>query len=487
MTSQVAPYPVLVRPDAESASDFEARIIGAKHGGIREYAKAVHNIEIEPYQEAWELTLDEQDRTIIVCPPDTYKTTTVRMWIEQQIGRNPNIRVLWLQNAGEQAQKNVMGVQRTIDSNNIYRAAFGVEADPDAQWTKSVLYVKREYTGIEPTLMGCGLNGPYQGLHFDVIVIDDPTNQEDVRSPTAMELQVSKLRGVIVDRLVEGGRIVGILTRWGENDLVPTFADMGFTIIEMPIAGEYPWGPTLSPRRFSPERVEAIRRDKGDMMFALTFMCSTSAAGGNRIKRDHIAYWDASTIPTRPLSFYVAVDPAASLKTSADYTAIATVGVDPTQTFPKIYVVDMFAKRMEGPDLEFEIARRCNRINGLRKVGLETTGFQLTLFQNLKRRYKLPLTEIPYRTKESARRRKAALDKDKVSRADYLDSLFTSGRLFLPRGLPLVDGVSLETELCLVPYGRHDDRMDALAMACVLAEGGRPPFARRVRSIYGAY
>ena len=473
--------PVLVRPEAPP-SEFEARVVAAKYGDLRAYAKAVHNIEIEAYQEAWEEALNSLNRTIIICPPDTYKTTTVRMWCEQQIGRNPNIRILWLQNAGDQAQKQVMTIQRTIDSNNVYRGAFGVEEDTGAQWTKSVLFVRRAYTGPEPTIMGCGLNGPYQGLHFDVIIIDDPTNQEDVRSPTTMELQTSKLRGVIVDRLVEGGRIVGILTRWGETDLVPTFADMGFDLIEMPIAGDYPWGPTLSPKRFTPERVEAIRRDKGDMLFALTFMCSTSATDGNIIKREHIGYWDASTIPNRPLNIYMAVDPAASTKTSADYSAIAVVGTDLRSR--KIYVMDVWAKRLEVPDLEFEIARRAKKTSGLRALGLETVGFQLSLVQSLKRKYNLPLREIPYRSRRSTQSWTVALDRDKVGRAAYLDALFASDRLLLPRGLPLVHGVSLETELCLIPYGKHDDRMDALSMACVLADGARLPLNRRPRFLF---
>ena len=275
---------------------------------------------------------------------------------------------------------------------------------------------------------------------------------------------------------------MGILTRWGEQDLVPTFADMAFRIIEMPIAGDYPWGPTLSPKRFTPERIDAIRRDKGDMLFALTFMCSTSAADGNIIKREHISYWDASTIPTRPLNLYMAVDPAASTKTSADYSAIAVVGTDLRSH--KLYCLDVWAKRLEVPDLEFEIVRRTKRTSGLRALGLETIGFQLSLVQSLKRKYNLPLREIPYRTRRSVQSNTVALDRDKVGRAAYLDALFASGRLMLPRGLPLVDGISLETELCLVPYGKHDDRMDALAMACALAEGARQPISRRPRFLF---
>jgi len=472
---------VLAAPTlAEDTTEFQARVVAAKYGGLKDYAKAVHGITTEDYQDAWYEALDTLNRTVIVCPPDTFKTTTIRLWCEKQIGINPNIKILWLQNAGDQALKNVMTIQRTIESNKIYRAAFTVEEDPQAQWTKSVLYVKRQYTGPEPTLMGCGLNGPYQGLHFDVIILDDLTNQEDVRSPTTMEIQINKLRGVIIDRLLEGGRIMGLLTRWGDGDLVPTFEDMGFTIITMPVVGDYPWGTTLSAKRFTPERVEAIRRDKGDMLFMLTYMCDATATEGNIIKREHIDYWDK--LPDVDLQSYLAIDPAASVRTTADYSAGAIVATDLKSNV--LYCLDVWAKRMEVPDLEREIVRRCQTTPGLRGVGLETFGFQLSLMQGLRRRYKLPIIEIPYRSRRQITSRVVALDRDKVGRAAYLDSLFASGRLLLPRNLPLVDGVSLESELCMVPQGKHDDRMDALAMACVLAEGARRPFVRKPRYLF---
>lgn len=472
MPQQMLEAPIV---DQADLGEFQARVLAAKYGDLRAYAKAVHNIDIEAYQEAWEVHLEEEHEALIVCPPDTYKTTTVRMFVEREIGKNPSVRILWIQNAGDQAKKNIMTVQRTIESNNVYRAAFGIEEDKDAQWTKEALYVRRSYTGAEPTIMGCGLNGPYQGLHFDIIVIDDPTNQEDVRSPTEMQAQSEKLRGVIIDRLVDGGRIVGILTRWGEGDLVPTFLEMGFKVVEMPIAGDYPWGPTLSPTRFTEERLEKIRQQKGDMIFQLTYMCNPGARTGNVIRRDHIGYWDASIIPDTPLNIYMGVDPAVSLRTTADYSAIATVGTDFRTR--NLYLLDMWAGRVETPDLEMEIYKRASRIAGLRAIGLETIGFQLSLVQGMKRRFpgQFPIQELPYRSRRQVMHRAMGIDKDKVSRAAYLDSLFAQGRLLLPRGLPMVDGVSLEAELCSVPFGRHDDRMDALVFACALADAAIRP------------
>lgn len=452
-------------------SELAVRAMAARDGDARTYAKAVHRREYELYQDAWAEALETRNRTVIVCPPDTYKSTTVRDFVEREIGKNPNVRILWVMNTGEQAQKQVMAISSTIQSNNVYRAAFDVEEDTEAQWTKNVLFVRRSIEDPDPTLMGTGLNGPYQGLHFDIIIIDDPTDQDDVKSPTTMMGQVEKIRGVILDRLLEGGRIVVILTRWGQNDLVSTFKEMGFTIYEMPVVGPYPWGPTLSPTRFSLDRVEAIHRDKGDILFALTFMCNPQAVKGNVILRDHIAYWTEALIPEHPMQFVMAVDPAASTRTQADYSAIAVVGVDLKTKW--IYLVDMWAARVETPDLEAKIVQIAKRTAGLRTVALETVGFQLSLLQGMRRRYQLPFKEIPYRTRRNVQMKVLGIDRDKTGRAMYLDALFASGYLFIPRYLPLVDGVSLEDELCsFSPTGSHrnDDRMDALAIACVMAE-----------------
>lgn len=470
----------------EPLSPIATRALAAREGDQETYAQAVHNLTYEPYQMTWVEALETLDRIVLVCPPDTYKSTTVRHFCERMIGKNHDIRILWLMNAGDQAQKNVMTISSTIKSNSAYRQAFHVTEDHSAQWTKSVLFVERSYDSPDPTLMGAGLNGPYQGLHFDIIVIDDPTDQEDPRSPTTMEAQRQKVRGVILDRLVEGGRIVVILTRWGEDDLVPTFASMGFDIFEMPVAGAYPWGDTLSPGKFPQERITRIHRDKGDALFNLTFMCNPRAVEGNIIKREHINYYEVDGsgkrdgipdwTPEGHMVFFMGGDPATSIQTWADYNALATVGLD-YKTMNLYLMPNLFAARMESQDFELEIVRRCKRQAGLQGIGLETVGFQSSLMQRMRRNYKLPYIEIPYRTRRNVALRTVAIDRDKVGRALYLDRLFSSGKLFIPRGLPLLDGVSVESELCSVPFGKHNDRFDAIAFACILAEAAIPQSA----------
>lgn len=447
--------------------------IMAKYGDVGVYSKAVHDWETEPYQDAWGTALDEETKLLIVCPPDTFKSSTIQCWIEQTIGRDPNIRILWLMNAGEQTQKRVMAVAETIENNNVYRTAFGVEPDKGAQWTKTALFVKRTRHGPDPTLMGCGFNGPYQGLHFDIIIIDDPTNQEDVSSPTTMERQRIKLRGVILDRLVEHGRIVAIMTRWGEDDLVPTFKDIGFRIVTMPIMGDYPWGPTISNKRFPVDRCLKLRHEKTDAIFDLTYMCDPSAVDGGIIRREYIHYWDGSNLPLHGTIALMAVDPAASTKTRADPSCVGTAILDLSTR--KLYVTDLWTGRVEIDDLEREIKKRAAQTANLAQIGLETKGFQLTFFQRLRREGKLPIRELQYRTRRQAMLKAAGLDNDKTARAVSLAQSLSNETILLPRQHNFIhDGVSVESELCSFPFGSHDDRMDVLAFLRAMADSYTP-------------
>lgn len=465
---------VVASPSPPHTDPFLSRGLAARHGDLSSYAYGIYGHQIEPYQLAWEEALNSLDRVVIVCPPDTRKSTSVQYWIERAIGQNPNIRILWLMNSGTQSEKRVMTVGQTLTSNPFYRRAFpSVIPDPEGQWTKSALYIKRQISSPDPTLMGVGWDGPYQGFHFDRIILDDLTDQKDVFSPTTMEMQRLKLRGVILDRLAENGRIVAIMTRWGENDLLPTFIELGFTVIEMPVVGDYPWGPTLSNRKFPIESIPKLRRDKTDALFNLTYMCNAQAMQGGIIRRDSIRYWDKDNLPSDATLTLMAVDPAASTRTWADPSCIG-IGLLAPMT-RKTYITDLWTGRVEIQDLEKEILKRAQRTAGLVAIGLETVGFQLTLMQRLRREYKLPVRELPYRTRRQAMNKAIGLDKDKMGRAIYVESKFLANKLFLSRDLPMSSGVSVETELCSFPHGKHDDRLDVISFICALADAYSMP------------
>lgn len=453
--------------------EFQARVAAARNGDLGTFSLAVHDEELEPHQEAWAEALDTMNKVVLVCPPDTRKSTTVQRWVEREIGLNPEVRILWLMNAGDQAMRRVISVSATLRDNPIFKGAFKVEANPNAQWTKTQLYVKRKRSGPDPTFLGCGLNGPYQGSHFDIIIIDDPTDPRDVLSPATMEAQRMLMRGMISDRLADGGRIIVILTRWGENDLVPTYEQMGYQIVEMPIVGNYPWGPTISNNLFPMRRCDEIRFRAGPGLWQLTYMCNPRGLQRGLIPESVIQYWDQTNLPSGANIAIMAFDPAASIKTWADPSCIGTGLLDfKTRA---VYVTDMWTEKMEFPDVEDEFKKRAERTARLAAIGVETVGFQLSFLQRLRREKRYPVVELPYRSRRQSTLKARGLDRDKTGRALSVAQKFRDGKLFLPRKLPLFEGVSIEEEITSFPLGKHDDRLDVLSFLCALADAYSVP------------
>lgn len=457
--------------------EIKALGLAARIGDVSEFSEAVHDWPTEAYQDAWSEALDTERDLLIICPPDTFKSSTVQCWIEKKIGENPNIRILWIMKAGLQAEARVMSVASTIEDSAVYHEAYPkVEPDKSKKWTNTMLYVKRERDGPDPTLMGCGFNGPYQGFHFDIIIIDDPTNQEDVRSPTVMEAQRAKLRGVIRDRLDGEKRMIGIMTRWGEDDLVKAYRDMGFRVLVFPVMADYPWGPTISNTRFPLSYCQQLRKEKTDAIFDLTYMCDPLALDGGIIRRSYLRYWSHDPhdrpnvvgLPTGVCVALMAVDPASSTKTWADPSAIGTGLLEIKSK--TLYITDVWAGKVEILELEDELKKRARHTANLVQIGVETVGFQLTFMQRLRRTTRLPLVELPYRSRRNAMNSAKGLDKDKTGRAISIAQMFNAGRLYLAEGMDYVEGVSVESELCGFPFAKHDDRLDVIAFLCAMAD-----------------
>jgi predicted phage terminase large subunit-like protein len=152
---------------------------------------------------------------------------------------------------------------------------------------------------------------------------------------------------------------------------------------------------------------------------------------------------NGTTVEIDSLSRFATVDLAASLRTTADYSVIATFGVTEDDV---LLVLDVDRARREGPDLVPAMRNAVARWD-LSSVWVEKSGFQLSLIQQAHREG-LPVREI-------------IPDRDKVSRALPATAAFEGGRVLLPRSAPWLP--DLKAELLAFPNGAHDDQVDAVA------------------------
>lgn len=144
------------------------------------------------------------------------------------------------------------------------------------------------------------------------------------------------------------------------------------------------------------------------------------------------------------------VDLATSTKNRADYTVIATVGIDALQN---IFILNIHRGRWEWPDAFQAIVQEVLS-QKVRLLGVETAGYQLSSFQELIRDSRLKnLAIFP-----------VPVNSDKVSRSLLVSARAANGKLYYDRRGAWAE--TLISEFVNFPGGRHDDILDAVC-GCV--------------------
>lgn len=214
------------------------------------------------------------------------------------------------------------------------------------------------------------------------------------------------------------------------------------------------------------EELAAARREVGPYLFAQEYEAQFLSAGGGLFKEpwcqhrydwigaSHLELEGGQVVELEQLRRVAAADLAVSVKSTADYTAIVTLGVAPDR---RMLLLDVERRRCEGPDIVPLMRRVLDRWRAP-VLWVERVGFQLALLQQA-RREGLPVREAP-------------ADRDKVSRSMPVTAALEGGQLLLPASAPWLE--DFMTELLSFPNAAHDDQVDALAYAVAVRHVGMP-------------
>ncbi len=413
-----------------------------------EYCKWVHGRELYRHQVGWvEEMQREKARTLIVAPPETFKSSTIRMLLEWWIRNDRDITILLIMNTSTQAQMQVMSIAETLTENPRYKCVFPwVVPNPKRGWSHEMLFIKRANESMpDPTLYGTGVDGPYQGAHVKVLVCDDPTDQSDVQSSAIMEQQRKRLRGVLIDRLTEGGSFLSILTRWGEGDLVRDFKEMGFQVIENPIEGRYTWGRLLCPEVFGDDRLQEIRQVKGGQLYQLTYMCNPAAAEGAMLKRE---WWRVYSEAPKMEKVIHSWDLSTGKSELGDYSAYQSWGVSEEG----FYLLDAGRWRLGMDELVLKMKLLYEQSRPrTQSVLVAEAGCSIPVVEYIENHSRLPLVKVKPGTR------------DKVARVRAVQGIIEAGRVWVPANVPWLAGWM--DEMAAFPGGRYDDQVDTMSQA----------------------
>lgn len=393
-----------------------------------------------------------------------------------RILRDPNIRIMIGSKTQTQAEAFLKEVRTHFEQNEDLIRIFGDwKTSKDNVWNDREFTVnKRSIIKKEATLTALGASGAVISKHFDVIIGDDLVGLENART----EKQRSNLKewfySSLFPTLEPDGEIHILGTRYNPLDLYEDLIKSKDYVVNTQRAIRVVNGKKVSlwEEKFSLERLEAILKQSGKIIFNMQYQNDTELAKGKIFKAQYFRYYeeykidyDFQTAKVRvktedgidqwiKVRLCFGCDLAISEKEQdkGDYFVLMVIGVDADHN---VYVLDYVKERLTfNTQLNTIIDYGRNKFPMVERIGVETVSYQKSLAQELRRLSLLPIININ-------------TSKDKVTRAMRRSANFENHKVYFREGMD-----DLEECLLLFPEVDHDDLFDALDFAMTMADGG---------------
>lgn len=201
-----------------------------------------------------------------------------------EIGNDPNLTCCWLSNTQEQARKNTRAMREIIEGVQEVREAFPTLV-PGEPWSDTGWSVGSRMKGLaDCSMTALGMHGAITGSRLSRIVVDDPCDYENTRTPTMREDAYRWFTSSVISRLMPGAKCYLLMTSWHPEDLGHRLIKDGWPFIKDQIIS--PEGVPLWPERWPVARIEARRREMPSWEFARTYMNEVWDDATSRFKRE---------------------------------------------------------------------------------------------------------------------------------------------------------------------------------------------------------
>lgn len=358
-------------------------------------------------------------------------------------------------------------VQSIVQSDD-YAALF-----PGVQIRRGAESIEAWETTHHGRYMAAGVGGPLTGRGAHVLLIDDPVkNREEAESPTQRLLIKNWYTSTAYTRLMPGGGVLIIQTRWHDDDLSGWLLTMMQEAEkQMAETGEWPadadrWevvsypaiatkderyrkaGEALHPARYPLSALLKIKRAIGDRDWAALYQQNPVPDTGEYFTTEMFRYYGAAP---HGMSIISACDLAISKEDYANHSVIITVGVDEKDD---IYVLEARRGKWDSMEIVDELIN-VYRVWKPQLIGIEQTHIEKAIGPFLEKRVReeklwgMAIEPLP------------PGKRDKQLRARPIQGRMRQGKVYFPKDAPWMEW--LRTELLRFPSSPHDDGVDALA------------------------
>ena len=418
-----------------------------------------------------QLANGSKDRVCVNIPPRHGKSQLVSIYFPAWfIGRQPNKKVLMVSHTTDLAVDFGRKVRNIIDTE-AYRQIF-----PTVNLAADSKSAGRWNTNVGGEYFACGVGSALAGRGADLLLVDDPHNEQDIINGNleifdrAYEWFTFGAR----TRLMPGGRVAIIQTRWHLDDLTGRVVrDMTqnsgadqYEVVEFPAILEVKNKKTgeISEKALWPEFFDmpALLRTKASMpvfQWNAQFQQNPTAEEAALVKREWWNTWEKEDPPS--CSYLImSLDSAAETNNRADFTALTTWGVfiNKETDAHNIILLNSIKKRVEFPELKELCYREWKEWEpDAFIVEKKSSGTQL--YQEI-RRTGLPIQEFtPHRGTG-----------DKMARLNSVADIIRSGLVWVPQTRWAEEVVE---EIAGFPFVSNDDLVDSTVMALMrFRQGG---------------
>lgn len=397
------------------------------------------------------------------------------------LGNHPNQKVMMVSHTADLAIDFGRKVRNLIASED-YQAVFGGKAG--VQLSQDSKSAGRWHTNHGGEYFAVGVGGAIAGRGADLLLIDDPHNEQDIINGNldvfdkAYEWFTTGAR----TRLMPGGRVAIVQTRWALNDLTGRVVkDMvmndgadQYDVVEFPAVLEKETTDSngnlhISQRSLWPEQwsLEALMKTKASMpsyQWNAQYQQNPTSEEGAIVKRDWWRVWEEEE-PPRCEFIIQAWDTAFEKNNRADFSACTTWGVwwpekspdDPATGGANIILLNSIRERMEFPKLK--------------KVAYEHyMEWKPDAFIVEKKASGAPLIYELRAMGIIVQEFTPSKGNDKISRLNSVSDMFSSGIIWAPQTRWAEEVVD---EVASFPAGEHDDLVDSTTLALMrFRQGG---------------
>ena len=424
---------------------------GAHHARICEALEAVERGEIK--------------RLLIEAPPRHSKSELAsRRFPAWWLGRHPEQQVI------SASYNDALATDIGRDVRNLVREPAYSKTFPGVGLAADSTAAGRWHTAQGGSYLATGVGGTMTGYGAHLAVIDDPIkNREEADSQRVRDAVWDWYVSTLYTRLMPGGAIVMMMTRWHEDDLAArALASEDWHRLTLPAISTDAEGneSALWPAWYPLEELHRIRDVLPARDWHSLYMQEPRAEQGTYCQRE----WFANRYDKAPdpLNVYIVSDLAVTEPGSGrdpDYTEHGVFGLGADDT---LYVLDWWSGQVTA-DVWIEellrLVKRWSPVCWFGEGGVIARATEPLLRRTMRERRIYCRTE--YVTPIN----------DKEIRGRAFQGRAHAGRVRFPAGEAWADRV---IEQCVrFPGGRHDDAFDVMAWMGLVLDQAHPALAKR--------